>query len=83
MLKLEKQFRASALKKNQGPDVWITELEDLLVRLEEMGLSISVNQFMFPILSNLTSEYELQLAVMEKRIGDKEKPLTVEEIREE
>jgi hypothetical protein len=34
-------------------------------------------------LNNLTSDYELQLALMERRVGDDEKPLTIEEIREE
>jgi gag-polypeptide of LTR copia-type len=40
MVKLEKQFRGLALKKGQDPEVWITELEDLYVRLEDMGSSI-------------------------------------------
>jgi hypothetical protein len=37
MVKLEKQFRSLALKKGQDPEVWIIELADLRVRLEEMG----------------------------------------------
>jgi hypothetical protein len=48
-----------------------------------MGSSISENQFMIHILNNLTSDYELQLALMERRVGDVEKPLTIEEIRGE
>jgi hypothetical protein len=36
---------------------------------------------MIHILNNLTSDYKLQLAMMERRVGDIEKPLTVEEIR--
>jgi hypothetical protein len=46
-----------------------------------MGLSISENQFMIHILNNLTSDYKLQPALMERRVGDDEKPLTIEEIR--
>jgi gag-polypeptide of LTR copia-type len=80
---LEKQFRQLALQKNQDPEVWLTELEDLRMKLEDMGSSMSDNQFMIHILNNLTSDYELQLALMERRIGDKEKPLTVDEIRDE
>jgi hypothetical protein len=38
---------------------------------------------MIHVLNNLTSDYDLQLALMKKRIGDNEKPLTVEEIRTE
>jgi hypothetical protein len=59
LVKLEKQFRELYLKKGQDPEIWITELEDLRVRLEAIGLSISENQFMIHILNNLTSDYEL------------------------
>jgi Reverse transcriptase (RNA-dependent DNA polymerase) len=48
-----------------------------------MGSSISENQFMIHILNNLTADYDLQLALLERRIGDKDNPLTVEEIRAE
>jgi hypothetical protein len=65
------------------PEVWITELEDLCMRLEDMGSSILDNQFMIHMLNNLTSDYELQFALMEKRVGDTEKPLTIEEIKAE
>jgi hypothetical protein len=82
-VKLEKQFRELSLKKGQDSEIWITELEDLCVRLEAMGSSISENQFMIHILNNLTSDHELQLALMERRVGDVEKPLTIEEIRGE
>ena len=83
LVKLEKQFRELSLKKGQDPEIWIMELEDLRVRLETMQSSISENQFMIHILNNLTSDYELQLAMMERRVGDSERPLTVEEIRGE
>jgi hypothetical protein len=53
------------------------------VRLEDMGSSILDNQFMIHMLNNLTSINELQLALMEKRVSDAEKPLTVEEIKAE
>jgi Zinc knuckle len=68
---------------SHDPEVWNTELEYLCVRLEDMGSSISDNQFMIHMLNNLTSDYELQLALMEKRVGDAEKPLTIEEIKAE
>jgi gag-polypeptide of LTR copia-type len=59
LVELEKQFRELSLKKGQDPETWITELENLRVRLETMESSISENQFMFHILNNLTSDYEL------------------------
>jgi hypothetical protein len=48
-----------------------------------MGSSILENQFMIHILNNLTADCGLQLALLERRIGDKKNPLTVEEIRAE
>jgi gag-polypeptide of LTR copia-type len=69
------------LKKGQDPEVWITELEDQCMRLEDMGSSVSDNQFMIHVLNNLTSDYDLHLALMGKRVCDAEKPLTVEEIK--
>jgi hypothetical protein len=43
LVKLEKQFRQCSLKKGQDPDIWITELKDYQMRVEELGLSISDN----------------------------------------
>jgi hypothetical protein len=81
LVKMEKQFRQSSLKKGQDPDVWITELKDYRMKLDELGSSISENHFILHILNNMTSNYDLQLAKMEKRINDKINPLTVDEIR--
>jgi gag-polypeptide of LTR copia-type/Zinc knuckle len=83
MVKLEKQFRTLSLKKGANPEVWITELEDLRIRLEDMDSIISDNQFMIHVLNNLTTDYDLQLALMEKRVGDSEKLLSIEEIKAE
>jgi hypothetical protein len=68
MVKLEKQFRALSLGKGEDPVVWKTELEDLRIRLEDMGSTISDNQFMIHVLNNLTTDYNLQLVIMEKRV---------------
>jgi hypothetical protein len=37
LVKMEKQFRQSALKKGQDSDTWITELEDYRMKLDELG----------------------------------------------
>ena len=83
MVKLDKQFRDSTLKNGEDPEVWITQLEDICVRLEDMGSSISERQFMIHILNNLTPDYDLQVALLERRVGDVDNPLTVQEIRSE
>jgi hypothetical protein len=43
----------------------------------------STDQFIFNVLNNLTSDYDPQLALMERRVGDADKPLSVEEVRGE
>jgi hypothetical protein len=83
LVKLEKQFRQYSLKKGQDPDIWITKLEDYRMRLEDFGSSISDNQFILHILNNMTDDYDLQLAMMEKRVKDKSNPLTMDEIRDD
>jgi gag-polypeptide of LTR copia-type len=83
LVKMEKQFRQCALKKCQDPDVWITELDDYRMKLDELGSSISENQCILHILNNLTADYDLQLAMMEKRLNDKMNPLTFDEIRDD
>jgi hypothetical protein len=51
------------------------------MKLDELGSSISENQFILHILNNMTADYNLQLAMMEKRINDKINLLTVDGIR--
>jgi gag-polypeptide of LTR copia-type len=53
MVKLEKQFRALSLKKGEDPEVWITDLEDLLMTLENLGSTVTDNPFMIKVLNNL------------------------------
>jgi hypothetical protein len=50
------------------------------MRLEELGSSISDNQFILHILNNMTEDYDLQLAMMEKQVTDKSNPLTIDKI---
>jgi hypothetical protein len=58
-------------------------LEDFRVRLHDMGSSISESQFIIHVLNNLPTDYNLQLTLLDKRIGSKYEPLTVEEIKAE
>lgn len=83
LVKLERQFRQSKLKLKSDPDAWITELEDMRLRLEDMGSTISDDQFYIHILNNLSSDYELQVALLERKIGNQVDPLTMEVLRSE
>jgi hypothetical protein len=65
MVNLDKQFRYSSLKKTQDPEVWITELEDFFVSLDDMLSRISQHQLMIYVLNNHPTEYNHQLALLE------------------
>jgi hypothetical protein len=71
------------LKKGEDPEVWITQLEDISVRFEDMGLEILEKQFMIHVSNNLTPDYDLQVVLLERRIGDEKDSLTDSEIRSE
>jgi hypothetical protein len=83
LVKLEKQFSQCSFKKGQNTDIWITELEDYQLRLEELGSSISDNQLILHVLNKMTNNNHLKLAMMEKRIMNKSNPLTFNENRED
>ena len=57
MAKLDKQ---SSLKKCQDPEIWITDLEDIQVRLDDKGSSILDSQFTIHVLNNITPSYGVQ-----------------------
>jgi hypothetical protein len=82
LVKLECAFRKSVLKDNQDPGEWITHLEEMRMQLEEMGSVLSDDQFLVHVLNNLTEDYDLQVALLETRVGSTSQPLTIDEIRE-
>jgi hypothetical protein len=83
LVKTERLFRECKLGKDEDPETWITNLEDLRLKLEVMGLFMTDDQFMVQVLNSLTNEYKLQMLLLEKRIGRKENPLTIDELKEE
>jgi hypothetical protein len=48
-----------------------------------MGSNMTDEQFLIQVLNSLTSDYELQMTLMEKRTGNKENPLTIDELKED
>jgi hypothetical protein len=64
------------IKEREDPDIWITDLEDYRVILEELQSSISDNQLILHVFNNMTDDHDLQLAMIEKRVADKSNPLT-------
>ena len=78
LVKTERLFRESKLGKNEDTEIWIKNLEDLLVELEVMGSNMTDEKFLIQVLNSLTNDYEL-----EKRIGDKMNPLSIDELKED
>jgi hypothetical protein len=52
-VKIEKIFREIRLGKNEDPEVWINCLEDLQIKFEIMGSSITDDQSMIQVLNRL------------------------------
>jgi Zinc knuckle len=51
--------------------------------LEVMGSNMTDEQFLVQVLNSLTGNYKLQMTLMEKHIGNKENPLTIDELKED
>jgi hypothetical protein len=72
LVKTEKLlFSQRSLCKNEDPDSWITTLEEFRMKLDNIGSSMTDDQFMIHVINNPTSDYELQVVLLEKGIGNK------------
>jgi hypothetical protein len=58
-------------------------LEDVHIKLETMGSNMTDDQFIVQVLNSLTSDKELQMLLMEKQIGSKDNPFSIEDSTEE
>jgi hypothetical protein len=76
-------FRDSRLGRNEDPEVWINSLEDLQIKLEAMGSSMTDDQLMFQVLNSLTGYFELQMLLLEKQIENSENLLYIKDLKEE
>jgi hypothetical protein len=83
LVKTERLFRECKLGKDEDPKTWIKNLEDLRLKLEVMGSFMTYDQFMVHVLNSLTNDDKLQMLLLEKRIGSKENPLTIDELKED
>jgi hypothetical protein len=79
LVKTERLFRESKLGKDEDLEIWIKNLEDIRLKLEVMGSFMTDDQFMLQVLNSSTNDYELQMLLLEKRIGSKENPLTIDD----
>jgi chromosome segregation ATPase len=87
-MQLTKEFHSKTLLKNQDPDIFITELETLKLRLEDLDHKISDKAQVLHILNNLNENYDMEIKLLEHQINLlKEeglgKELSVEDVRTE
>jgi hypothetical protein len=80
---MERIFRQSSLCNNEDPNAWITTIEEYRMKIEDMASVVTDDQLIIHELDNPTSDYELQMVLLKKRIGNKENMRQVNELCEE
>ena len=81
-LALKNEFNTKVLKNaNSDPDAWLTELEDLRVRLIAAGSKMDDDELLEHVLNSLPKEYEIVVSKLEDRLGAQTDPLTIEDVR--
>ncbi len=85
LLKLKREFNQLRMKKDEDPEEWITKLEEIQERINDMEtkITISDDEVISQIITNLPKEYKLEQKFLEKQLDDEEDLLTIEEIRDE
>ncbi len=66
LVKTEMMFRESRQGKNEDPEIWINNLDDLRIKLETIGLRMSDDQFIVQVLNRMTSDCKIQMLLLEK-----------------
>ena len=82
-LMLRKEFYNKKLSSiSEDPDEWITELEDLRLRMQSAGSRMSNMDLVEHILNSLPKEYDIVVKVLENRLNEND-DLSVMDIRNE
>ena len=83
-LMLRKKFKNYTLKnKQQDPDIWLTELENIQCQLEEAGHTMSDNNLIKHALNHLPNCYKISVSKLEDRIDDQNNPITIDQLQNE
>ncbi len=80
-LELRRAFQVSRLKNsNQDPEVWITYLEGLRMKLKDLSSTMTDEDVIVHILNNLTDDYEVQLSKTEEKLGSTTNLLSIDNV---
>jgi len=83
-VKLMQEFQKMTLKSSgEDPDVWLTNLESIQMKLAETSYTISDKQLMIHIMNNLPKEYNIQVSKLESQLNDQNNSLMVNNIQTE
>jgi hypothetical protein len=61
----------------------MTELEDIRLKMELLNCSMTDENYMIHVTTNLTTEYDTVIDIIGRKIGDSSDPLTIDELRQE
>jgi gag-polypeptide of LTR copia-type len=79
-LRLQNLFHKSYLQSSQDPDKWITELEELRMRIIAAKSELTEESLMEHVLNNVPEMYNIEVSKLEDRLGDLSDLLRIEEI---
>jgi len=83
-LELKSKFQPSKLRDvSEDPDIWISKLESICMRLSDMKALISDKDFIIHMLNNLPKDYEVQISKLEERFSSTMNPLTIRDMQNE
>ena len=68
LMQLTREFHSKTLQGNQDPDIFITDLEAIKVKMEELDHNISDKALILHVLNNLNPNYEMEIKMLEHRM---------------
>jgi hypothetical protein len=86
LMQFTKDFHTKVLLRNQDPDLFITDLEALKVKMSDLGHIITDQSLILHVLNNLDENYEMEVKMLEHRIQmlkEANKEISLEEVRSE
>jgi gag-polypeptide of LTR copia-type len=83
LTKLHRDFYVAVMLSGQDPNVFVVKLEYQRLLMEQLGSTMTDDQFMMHIMNSLPEEYSVLVSFLGRWIGHKTNPMTLEEVRTE
>jgi hypothetical protein len=82
-INLRRLITSMKMEPKQDPVEWLTSLEDIREQLINAGSSMSDEELLEHVFANVPKDYEVISAPLEKRLGSKFNPVTIDEVRDD